>query len=67
MGSEEDTDFVYVGWHLKQSRQGITVSQDNDIKMVDSPDMDAYTGRDGDKVLKEDEQSHFRKLVGNTN
>ena len=25
VGSKEDTDFVCVGWHLKQSRQGITV------------------------------------------
>ena len=32
VGSKEDTDFVYVGWHMKQSRHGITVSQDNYIK-----------------------------------
>ena len=29
--------------------------------------MTAYSNRDGDEVLKEDEQSHFRKLVGNIN
>ena len=40
VGSKEDTDFVYVGWHMKQSRHGITVSQDNYIKKVDNPDME---------------------------
>ena len=67
VGSKEDTDFVYVGWHLKQSSQGITVSQDNYIKKVDSPDMDRYSSRDGEEELNEEEQSHFRKLVGNIN
>ena len=67
VGRKEDTDFVYVGWHLKQCRQGITVSQDNYIKKVDSPDMEVYSGRDGEELLKEEEQSYFRKLVGNIN
>ena len=34
VGSKEDTDFIYVGWHMKQSRHSITVSQDNYIKEV---------------------------------
>ena len=34
VGSKEDTDFVYVGWHRKQSRHSITISQDNYIKKV---------------------------------
>ena len=29
MGSKEDTDVVYVGWHMKWSRHGTAVSQDN--------------------------------------
>ena len=67
VGSKEDTDFVYVGWHLKQSNQGITVSQDNYTKKVDNPDMDKYRCREGEDILDEEEQSHFRKLVGSIN
>jgi hypothetical protein len=67
VGSKEDTDFVYVGWHLKQNNQGITVSQDNYTKKVGNPDMDKYRCRDGDDILDDEEQSHFRKLVGNIN
>ena len=32
--SKEDNGFVYVDWHMKQSRHSITVSQDNYIKKV---------------------------------
>lgn len=67
VGSKEDTDFIYVGWHLKQSNQGITVSQDNYTKKVDNPDMDKYRCREGEDILDEEEQSHFRKLVGSIN
>ena len=34
VGSKEDTDFVCVGWNMKQSRHSINVSQDNHIKKV---------------------------------
>ena len=27
--SKEDTDLMYVGWHMKWSRHGTTVNQDN--------------------------------------
>ena len=67
VGSKEDTDFIYVGWHMKQSRHSITVSQDNYIKKVENPDMGAYKRRDGEEMLQDEEQSHFRKLVGNIN
>ena len=67
VGSKDDTDFVYVGWHMKQSKHSITVSQDNYIKKVENPDMGANNRRDGEEMLKDEEQSHFRKLVGNIN
>ena len=51
----------------RPKRHGIAVSQDDYIKKVDNPDAVAYNYRDGEEVLKENEQSHFRKLVGNTN
>ena len=59
VGSKEDTDFIYVGWHVKQSDQGIQVSQDNYIKKVDNPDMDKDRLRDVEEVLNEEEQSAF--------
>ena len=31
---KEDNDFVYVGWHMKQGRHSITISQDNFFKKV---------------------------------
>ena len=45
----------------------MAVSQDEYIKKVDNPDAVAYNYRDGEKVLKENEQSHFRKFVENIN
>ena len=66
-GSKEDADFDYVGWYMKQSKHSITVSQDNYIKKVENPDMGAYNRRDGEQMLKDEEQSHIRKLVDNIN
>ena len=43
------------------------MSQDNYIKKVDNQDMEKYRLRDGEEVLNDEEQSHFRKLVGNIN
>ena len=62
MGSKKDTDSVYVSWRMKRSRHGIAVNQDNYIKEVDNADAGAYNYRDRMKVVKENEQSHFRKL-----
>ena len=67
VGNKEDTNLVYVGWDMKWSRQGITVSQGNHTKKVDNLDVGAYNYRDGEKVLKENEQSHFRKLMESIN
>ena len=114
VGSNEGTDLMYVGWHMKWSRHGTAVSQDNytlqnrmkvliteegvtyaeedrwknelmyaevDMrrngmkgysqdnytKKVNNPDEGAYNYRDGKEVSKENEQSHFWKLVRNTN
>ena len=39
----------------------------NYIRKVDNSDVDGYNYRDGKEVLKENEQSHCRKLVENTN
>ena len=64
-GSKEDADFVHVGWYMKQSKHSVTVSQDSHTKKVENTDIGAYNKRDGEQMLKGEEQSHLRKLVGN--
>ena len=56
-------------WRRIKPVHGLTVvdSQDNYSKKVDKPHMGTYNNKEGEKVLKEDEQSHFRKLVENIN
>ena len=66
-GSQDHTDFVYVGWHLRQSTEGITLSQDNYVEKVSKPDMDKLKDRDGEEVLNEEEQTNFRRMVGSIN
>ena len=99
VGSKEDTDLMYVGWHMKWSRHGTAVSQDNynlqnrmkvlitqegliyaeeDTRKNELTYDEVDTRRNGMKdyinekdtemvTLKEDEQSHFKKLMENTN
>ena len=52
---------------MKQDNHGIVDSQDNHSKKVDKPDMGGYNDKEEEKALKEDEQSHFGKLVENIN
>ena len=52
---------------MKQDNHGVVDSQDNYSKEVNKPDMGTYNDKEGEKVLKEDEQSHSRKLVENIN
>merc|ERR1711867_142070 len=65
--SKKDTDPAYVSRHMKKDSLGIVDSQDNFSKEVDDPDMDMHNDKEGEEGLKEDEQSHLRKLVESIN
>ena len=60
---KRDTDPGYVSRNMKQDNPGAVDSQDSHSKEVDKPDMGTYNGKEGEKVLKKDDQSHSRKLV----
>ena len=64
---KRDTDPGYVSRHMKQDSLGVVDSQDSYSKEVDKPDMGTYNDKEGEKVRKKDEQSHFKKLVDNIN
>ena len=64
---KKDTDPGYVSRHMKQDSLGVVDSQDSYSKEVDKPDMGTYNDKEGEKVLKEDDQSHSRKSVENIN
>ena len=64
---KRDTDSAYVNRHVKQDSLGAVDSQDNYSKQGDKPDMGTYNDKEGEKVRKKDEQSHFKKLVDNIN
>ena len=65
--SKKDTDLAHVDRHMKQDNHFTIDSQDNHSKKVDKPVMGGYNDKEGEKALKKDEQSHFRKLVENIN
>ena len=60
-GSEEKSEFRYVGMQVKQSNKFISVNQDHYITSMELPTV--QEGRDED-LLDEDGQSDFRSLLG---
>ena len=65
--SKKDTDKAYVSRHVKQGSHGTADSQNDCSKEMDDPDVDTHINREEEEVVKEDEQSHPKKLVDNIN
>ena len=63
--SEEDKDFLYVGMHVVQTENDITVDQDRYVDELETPDIKGYSGiGDLDTVLDDDGQADYRAVVG---
>ena len=62
-GSEDDIEFVYVGLHVVQRDNEITIDQDRYIDNLEIPDLTPYS-EDVSSVLDENGQSEFRGAVG---
>ena len=60
-GSEEKSEFRYVGMQVKQSKDFISVNQDHYVMSMEIPD--PHQGDDND-LLDEEGQSEFRSLLG---
>lgn len=60
-GSEENSEFRYVGMHVKQSNNSISVNQDHYIMSMELPVMPK--GKDED-VMDEGGQCDFRSMIG---
>ena len=60
-GSEENTEFRYVGMQVKQSNKSIFVNQDHYILSMELPTMPKGSEED---VLDEEGQCEFRSVIG---
>ena len=64
-GSEGDTDFLYVGFHVVQSGGEIVVDQNRYIDDVEIPDTRQGVAVENlDAIMDEEGQSEFRAVVG---
>ena len=64
-GSEEELEFRYVGMHIKQIKEGMSVDQDHYLEGLEIPKVDCK-GSD-QSLLSAEDQSKFRGLVGKLN
>ena len=64
-GSEEETEFRYIGMNVKQSEEGITVDQDHYLSGLEIPKLDDSVN--SDEILNSEGQTQFRGIVGKLN
>ena len=62
-GTEEETEFRYVGMHMKKIESGIIIDQDHYVKSFELPDMDVAQGLAMTDVLDLEGQKVFRSHV----
>ena len=61
-GSEEMTEFRYVGMHIKQTEDGILVDQNHYLQTIDVPEVNMKA--ELEQLMDEDGQADFRGIVG---
>ena len=62
-GSEEESEFRYVGINFDQYDQGIIVDHDRYIMALESPDMDLVKNINTSDTMGEEGQTEFRSVV----
>ncbi len=67
VGKSETRDFLYTGFHMKQSEDGITIDQDKYIKNVVIPVIDLQQLKDRKRDMNQEELSLLRQLTGIVN
>ena len=64
-GTEEESEFRYVGMNFKQEDETIIVDHDHYIMALEEPDMELVKTKKNDEILDEEGQTEFRSVVGN--
>ena len=67
VGKSESRDFLYTGFHMKQSEDGVTIDQDRYIKNVTIPAIDLQQLKDRKRDMNQEELSLLRQLTGIVN
>ena len=63
-GSEEESEFLYVGMQVKQDEKSITVNLDHYVENIEFPRLDAIDELQGDQLVDVDSQCDFRSMIG---
>lgn len=63
----EETDFQYIGFHIKQRENEIMVDHSKFMDKLDHPQIDPKRAIQKHEKLTNDEQTLYRKLVGQLN
>ena len=63
-GSEEVTEFRYVGMNFRQVKGGVIVDQSHYVKDLELPDMEVCAGLDWDTEMTREGQREYRSVVG---
>nr|XP_034319149.1 uncharacterized protein LOC109620710 [Crassostrea gigas] len=66
-GKVEETDFQYIGFHIKQRENKIMVDHSKFMDKLDHPQIDPIRAIQKHEKLTNDEQTLYRKLVGQLN
>ena len=63
-GRVEDESFVFTGWNLKQTVNGIQLAQNSYVEKMELEDLRCMVeGVDNNVVLDKEKQSKFRRAV----
>ena len=62
-GTEEESEFRYVGMNFKQEDETIIVDHDHYIMALEEPDMELVKTKKNDEILDEEGQTEFRSVV----
>ena len=62
-GTEEETDFRYVGLNMKQMNKAILVDQNHYVASLEEPRLDDLEDLKNCDVLNDDGQTEFRSAV----
>ena len=66
-GKLVDSDFSYVGFHIKQDAHSITLDQSEYVKKLDRPSIEPQRMLEKDSELTPKEYTLFRSIVGSMN
>ena len=67
VGSTEQEEFTYTGFHIKQDESGITLDQNQYLDSIHIQTLDAQRLKDSNSNLRPEETSVLRQIMGKVN